>query len=156
MFQEKGKQTVMKSGRTLAVDCLLAIDELCGDADIDRVSTGDIARLIGISFAVVSSILGKLASDELADHIPYSGTKLTDAGRKRASRVKSRCELIELFLNRTLAISREMAAEEAIRLEAAVSEKLIERINEFVTRPRTARNRNQNLRNDGAAPSSDT
>jgi DtxR family Mn-dependent transcriptional regulator len=66
---------------------------------------------------------------------PYMGVRLTDAGEKLASLVLRRHRLIELFLVKVLGMSWAEVHDEAERLEHAVSEQLIDRIDEMLGRP---------------------
>jgi DtxR family transcriptional regulator, Mn-dependent transcriptional regulator len=66
---------------------------------------------------------------------PYMGVRLTDAGEKLASLVLRRHRLIELFLVKVLGMSWAEVHDEAEHLEHAVSERLIDRIDEMLGRP---------------------
>ena len=66
---------------------------------------------------------------------PYMGVRLTEAGEKLASLVLRRHRLIELFLVKVLGMSWAEVHDEAERLEHAVSEQLIDRIDEMLGRP---------------------
>ena len=66
---------------------------------------------------------------------PYMGVRLTPAGEKLASLVLRRHRLIELFLVKVLGMSWAEVHDEAERLEHAVSERLIDRIDDMLGRP---------------------
>jgi DtxR family Mn-dependent transcriptional regulator len=76
-----------------------------------------------------------LAESGLVRYEPYMGVRLTEAGEKLASLVLRRHRLIELFLVRILDMSWAEVHDEAERLEHAVSERLIDRIDEMLGRP---------------------
>jgi len=76
-----------------------------------------------------------LAESGLVRYEPYMGVRLTGAGEKLASLVLRRHRLIELFLVRILDMSWAEVHDEAERLEHAVSERLIDRIDEMLGRP---------------------
>ena len=66
---------------------------------------------------------------------PYMGVRLTPAGEKLASLVSRRHRLVELFLVKVVGMSWAEVHDEAERLEHAVSERLIERIDEMLGHP---------------------
>ena len=66
---------------------------------------------------------------------PYAGVRLTEAGEKLAARVLRRHRLIELFLVKVMGMSWTEVHDEAEHLEHAVSDRLIERIDEMLGRP---------------------
>jgi DtxR family Mn-dependent transcriptional regulator len=76
-----------------------------------------------------------LAESGLVRYEPYVGVRLTKAGEKLASLVLRRHRLIELFLVKVLGMSWAEVHDEAEQLEHAVSERLIDRIDEMLGRP---------------------
>jgi DtxR family Mn-dependent transcriptional regulator len=76
-----------------------------------------------------------LAESGLAKYEPYVGVRLTTAGEKLASLVLRRHRLIELFLVKVIGMSWAEVHDEAEQLEHAVSERLIERIDDMLGRP---------------------
>ena len=102
-----------------------------------RVSTGALAGRLGVSPGSVTSMLKTLSESELASYIPYEGVELTDSGRKLAMRMLRRHRLMELFLHSTLNLTWDQVHEEAEELEHAVSEFLIDRIDDFLGHPET-------------------
>jgi DtxR family Mn-dependent transcriptional regulator len=101
------------------------------------VSTGKIAEAMGVSPGTVTSMLKTLADGNLAAYRPYEGVSLTPAGRGLALRVIRRHRLIELFLARTLDLTWDEVHEEAEHMEHAVSDRLIDRIDEFLGFPKS-------------------
>ncbi len=102
-----------------------------------RVSTGALATRLGVSPGSVTSMLKTLSEAELASYVPYEGVELTEAGRKLAMRMLRRHRLMELFLHSTLNLTWDQVHEEAEELEHAVSEFLIDRIDDFLGHPET-------------------
>lgn len=98
-------------------------------------STGQIAEEMRVSPGTVTSMLKTLSETGLADYTPYSGASLTPAGRKLAMRMLRRHRLIELFLVRTLELTWDQVHEEAEDMEHAVSDFLVDRMDEFLGRP---------------------
>jgi DtxR family Mn-dependent transcriptional regulator len=99
------------------------------------VTTGQVAARLTVSPGTVTSMLKGLAESELAEYRPYEGVKLTKAGRSLALRMLRRHRLIELFLAKSLGLTWDEVHEEAEHMEHAVSDRLIDRIDEFLGRP---------------------
>ncbi len=112
-----------------------AIYQLAGEDESDSVSTGALATQLGVSPSSVTSMLKTLHDSELAEHRPYVGVRLTDQGRRLALRVLRRHRLIELFLARTLKLTWDEVHEEAEHMEHAVSDLLVDRIDEYLGFP---------------------
>ena len=71
----------------------------------------------------------------LAQYTPYEGVRLTEAGRRLALRVLRRHRLIELFLAETLKLTWDEVHQEAENMEHAVSDRLVDRIDDFLGYP---------------------
>jgi DtxR family Mn-dependent transcriptional regulator len=78
-----------------------------------------------------------LSDSGLLLYEPYSGVQLTAAGRQLAIHVLRRHRLLELFLVQVLGMDWSEVHAEAERLEHAVSDRLIERIDEMLGHPAT-------------------
>ena len=98
-------------------------------------ATGKVAEYLGVSPSTVTSMLKTLKDSGLAAYRPYEGVALTEAGRILALRVLRRHRLIELFLVKTLHLSWDEVHDEAENMEHAVSDYLIDRIDEFLGHP---------------------
>ncbi len=116
---------------------LKAILQLVIATKSDSVSTGQLAATLNVAPGTVTSMLKTLAESGLASYTRYEGVSLTKAGRNLALRILRRHRLIELFLVRTLELTWDQVHEEAEHMEHAVSDMLIERIDEFLGRPET-------------------
>ncbi|MBX3444962.1 MAG: metal-dependent transcriptional regulator [Planctomyces sp.] len=101
----------------------------------DQVSTGALANALEVSPGTVTSMLKTLAESELAEYRPYEGVRLTKSGRSLALRMLRRHRLIELFLEQTLGLPWDQVHAEAENMEHAVSDSLIDRIDEFLGKP---------------------
>lgn len=112
-----------------------AIYQICVRQNDAPAATGQVAESLGVSPGTVTSMLKTLDESELAAYTPYEGVKLTSTGRKLALRVLRRHRLIELFLVKTLDLSWHEVHEEAENMEHAVSDLLIDRIDEFLDFP---------------------
>lgn len=109
--------------------------QICNDAASATATTGEIARRLEVSPGSVTSMLRTLAESGLANYQAYEGVRLTETGNRLALRVLRRHRLIELFLVRTLGLTWDEVHEEAEHLEHAVSERLVDRLDEYLGRP---------------------
>lgn len=114
---------------------LKAILQVCTAENVECVTTGRLAEALGVSPGTVTSMLKTLSESNLAIYKPYTGVSLTKAGRTLALRMLRRHRLIELFLVRTLNLTWDQVHEEAEHMEHAVSDFLIDRIDEFLGNP---------------------
>lgn len=101
-----------------------------------RVKTKEIAEELQISLPSVSGMVKSLAREGLVDYQPYRGVRLTDDGQRAALRVIRNHRLIEVFLVQTLGYSWDEVHAEAERLEHAVSDRLVGRIDAYLSFPR--------------------
>lgn len=99
------------------------------------VTMGEIAGRLGVAPGTVTAMVKTLADSGLVDYEPYSGVRLTAAGRQLASHVLRRHRLVELFLVRIMGMSWSEVHSEAERLEHAVSEELVERMDRMLGHP---------------------
>ena len=116
-------------------DYLKAIFLLEQEIDGDRIATGRVAAALGVAPGTATSMLKTLAESELADYEPYGGVRLTEAGRRLALHVLRRHRLIELFLVQHMGMDWSEVHDEAENLEHAVSDRLVERIDELLGHP---------------------
>jgi DtxR family Mn-dependent transcriptional regulator len=96
---------------------------------------GQLAAALGVAPGTATTMVKTLAESGLAEYEPYSGVTLTQAGERLAALVLRRHRLVELFLVNTMGFSWDEVHDEAERLEHAVSDRLIERIDEMLGRP---------------------
>jgi DtxR family transcriptional regulator, Mn-dependent transcriptional regulator len=99
------------------------------------VPMGQLASALGVAPGTATTMVKTLAESGLVRYEPYSGVRLTRPGEKLAALVLRRHRLIELFLVRVLGMSWTEVHDEAENLEHAVSERLIDRIDEMLGRP---------------------
>ena len=105
------------------------------DAGEELVPMGQIAAGLGVVPGTATTMIKTLAESGLVHYEPYMGVRLTPAGEKLASLVLRRHRLIELFLVKVLHMNWSEVHDEAERLEHAVSERLIDRIDDMLGRP---------------------
>ena len=100
-----------------------------------RPTTTAIARRMAVAPSSVTSMLKKLAALGLAEHSPYHGVVLSEAGTKIALEVIRHHRLLEQYLAETLGLPIDAVHAEADRLEHALSEELEARIDEQLGYP---------------------
>jgi DtxR family Mn-dependent transcriptional regulator len=99
------------------------------------VPMGQLASALGVAPGTATTMVKTLAESGLVRYEPYAGVRLTRSGEKLAALVLRRHRLIELFLVRVLGMNWTEVHDEAELLEHAVSERLIDRIDEMLGRP---------------------
>jgi DtxR family transcriptional regulator, Mn-dependent transcriptional regulator len=120
--------TVENYVKTIA---LIAARNVPGSA----VATGELAQALGVSPGTVTGMLKTLSEASLATYTPYEGARLTEAGQRLALNIIRRHRLLELFLAETLKMSWDEVHEEAEHMEHATSERLIDRIDNYLGYP---------------------
>ena len=101
----------------------------------EAASVSALARSLGVSPASASAMVKKLAALELADHQPYGGVVLTEAGEQVALEIIRHHRLLELYLAETLGLHVDDVHDEAERLEHVLSEELEQRIDRALGYP---------------------
>ena len=99
------------------------------------VPMGQLASALGVVPGTATTMVKTLAESGLVAYEPYAGVRLTVAGERLAALVLRRHRLVELFLVQVMGMSWAEVHEEAERLEHAVSDRLIDRIDELLGRP---------------------
>jgi DtxR family Mn-dependent transcriptional regulator len=99
------------------------------------VPMGHLSAALGVVPGTATTMVKTLAESGLVRYEPYAGVRLTKSGMKLAAMVLRRHRLIELFLVQVLHMSWAEVHEEAEHLEHAVSDRLIDRIDDMLGRP---------------------
>jgi DtxR family Mn-dependent transcriptional regulator len=99
------------------------------------VPMGQIAGALKVAPGTVTAMVKTLADSGLVTYEPYSGVRLTPSGRQLAAHVLRRHRLIELFLVQVMGMDWSEVHSEAEELEHAVSERLIQRMDEMLGYP---------------------
>jgi DtxR family transcriptional regulator, Mn-dependent transcriptional regulator len=94
----------------------------------EAVGNNELAERLDVPPGTASAMVKRLDELGLAEHTPYHGVRLTDAGRRVALRMLRRHRLLELFLVETLDLPWDRVHEEAERLEHSLSDELEEAI----------------------------
>jgi DtxR family Mn-dependent transcriptional regulator len=111
--------------------CILQQQE---EAD-ELVSMGSVAAALDVAPGTVTAMVKTLEKSGLVSYEPYSGVRLTTAGRDLAIHVLRRHRLIELFLVQVMGMDWSAVHGDAERLEHAVSDALINRMDEMLGHP---------------------
>lgn len=101
-----------------------------------RVSMGRLAKAMNVTAGTSTAMVKRLAEAGLLNYAPYDGVRLTPRGEKLAAAMVRRHRLIETFLVQTLGLDWADVHDEAERLEHAISDALLERIDAALGHPR--------------------
>ena len=99
------------------------------------VSMGKLAAAMGVVPGTATSMVKALADAGLVEYEPRGGARLTRGGEQLALRVLRRHRLVELFLVKVLRLDWSEVHPEAEELEHSISDKVLERIDEFLGYP---------------------
>src|SRR5688572_17751527 len=99
------------------------------------VSMRRISAALSVAPGTVTAMMKTLADSGLLSYEPYSGVRLTPSGRQLALHVLRRHRLIELFLVQVMGMNWSEVHAEAEELEHAVSNRLIERMDDMLGYP---------------------
>jgi DtxR family Mn-dependent transcriptional regulator len=100
------------------------------------VPMGKLATLMGVVPGTATSMVKALADSGLVDYEPRGGARLTRGGEQLALHVLRRHRLVELFLVKMLGLDWSEVHAEAEELEHAISDKVLEKIDALLGRPR--------------------
>ncbi|GGR19993.1 metal-dependent transcriptional regulator [Agromyces mediolanus] len=101
----------------------------------DPITPSVLAGKLGVAPSSVTEMVKKMAAAGLIAHVPYGPLRLTDAGRERALAVVRRHRLIETWLVQEMGYGWDEVHDEAEVLEHAVSDRLLDVIDERLGRP---------------------
>ena len=99
------------------------------------VSTGQIAAGLQVAPGTATAMVKTLRDSGLVHYEPYSGVRLTDAGRQLATHVLRRHRLVELFLVKIMGLNWSEVHSEAEVLEHVISERILERMDQMLGHP---------------------
>jgi DtxR family Mn-dependent transcriptional regulator len=125
----------MPTRSTVRENYLKTIFELQEVHEQELVSVGQIARALNLTAGTVTGMIKKLASEELLEHQAYAGCRLTKNGRAKAVEILRRHRILELFLVQSLGLDWSDVHEEAERLEHAISDRVLDRIDKMLGYP---------------------
>jgi DtxR family Mn-dependent transcriptional regulator len=99
------------------------------------VSMGKLAAAVGVTPGTATTMIKTLDDAGLVTYEPRGGVRLTRKGEKLALLVLRRHRLVELFLVQVLGLDWSDVHKEAEELEHAISELLLEKIDDYLGRP---------------------
>lgn len=99
------------------------------------VTASTLAARVGVRLSTASDAIRKLTDQGLLEHAPYGAVALTAEGRAHAVAMVRRHRLIETFLVEVLGYRWDQVHDEAEHLEHAVSDFLVDRIDEHLGHP---------------------
>lgn len=114
-------------------DHLKAVHALLGDGG--RASTNGLAGRLGTKASSVTVMMKKLAEKGLLSHAPYHGVQLTAKGKAAALKLVRKHRLWETFLVERLGFAWDEVHEVAEQMEHVRSEKLTDRLAEYLGHP---------------------
>lgn len=103
----------------------------------EAAGTSELARVLDVQPASVTGMIKRLAEEDLLEHEPYRGVRLTAKGEREALRVLRRHRILETYLVERLSFTWDDVHAEAERLEHTASETLIDRMAEALGDPAT-------------------
>ncbi|NWF69657.1 MAG: metal-dependent transcriptional regulator [Chloroflexi bacterium] len=119
-------------------DYLAEIYRLADRASADEahfVSTSALADLLDVSAPAVNRMVTKLKEQELLEHEPYQGIRLTEAGQRAALLELRRRRIAEVFLVKVMGFGWHEVYEEAHRISSSLSAMLTERMAQMAGHP---------------------
>lgn len=100
-----------------------------------EVSTNAIAEKMETKASSVTDMLKKLAEKDLVNYVKYQGVSLTDKGKLSAKMIVRKHRLWEVFLVDKLGFSWDEVHDIAEQLEHIKSEKLVNKLDDFLGNP---------------------
>lgn len=101
----------------------------------EPVSTSELAARLGVSAPSVTAMLRRLADEDLVDHAPRAGARLTEQGNRKALEMVRRHRILETFLVEVLGLDWSEVHEDAEVLEHHISDRVLEAIDRLVGHP---------------------
>jgi DtxR family transcriptional regulator, Mn-dependent transcriptional regulator len=105
--------------------------------ELEAVSSGDVAKYMGVSPASATTMLKRLAELEIVTHTPYQGVRLTDRGVDISIALLRRHRLVERLLVDFLELPWDDVHDLACKLEHYISEDVADRIARAMHYPQT-------------------
>jgi DtxR family transcriptional regulator, Mn-dependent transcriptional regulator len=102
----------------------------------ERITPSQLAAELCLAPSSVTEMVQKLAAQGLVTHRPYGPISLSDSGQKRAAAIIRRHRLIETWLVSEFGYAWDEVHDEAEILEHAISDRLLEGIDERLGRPK--------------------
>ena len=132
------RRTRRQHAQERAQDYVEAIAELISLTGEARAT--DLARLLGVTHVTVVRTVQRLQRDGLVTSLPYRSIFLTEAGRKLATKARSRHRTVVAFLE-ALGISSSAARADAEGIEHHVSSETLAAFERFLAQTKTPEDR---------------
>lgn len=126
----------MEQNYTAAEENYIKIIHKLSERSVDKISTNDIADIMGIAAPSVSDMLKKLALKKMIVYEKYYGVKLTKLGEQLALYLTRKHRLWEVFLTEKLNFNWDEVHEIAEQLEHIRSIELINRLEKYLGNPK--------------------
>jgi Mn-dependent DtxR family transcriptional regulator len=110
------------------LEAILELSKISGDV----VRSVDIASKMGVSKASVNKAVNNLQKLGYVEKPFYGSVALTNTGKDYGQDVLTRHETIFAFLTQELGVPEEVAAEEACKMEHAMSEDTLTRLKRYL------------------------
>jgi DtxR family transcriptional regulator, Mn-dependent transcriptional regulator len=114
---------------------LKALLKLTLDSGVQEAGTNSLAQLLAVKPATANNMLKKLKEKALVDYEKYGKISLTAKGKKWALYIIRKHRLWETFLYQKLGFSWDEVHEVAEQLEHIQSEKLVDKLDQFLGFP---------------------
>jgi DtxR family Mn-dependent transcriptional regulator len=111
----------------------LYLEQRSGDGEM--VAVGRLATVMGVVPGTATSMVKALFDSGLVEYEPRMGVRLTHSGEQLALHVLRRHRLLELFLVKVLGLDWSVVHDEADRLEHAISDQVLQRMDEMLGHP---------------------
>jgi DtxR family Mn-dependent transcriptional regulator len=118
-----------------AQEYLLTLRIMAGDGS--RITASQVARKLGVSTQAASEMFRRLASDSLVSLAEGRELQLTTAGRAAADGIFRRHALCEWLLTEIVGLGWAESDAEAERLQAAISPRVEQQLDELLGHPQT-------------------
>ncbi|AEH07460.1 metal-dependent transcriptional regulator [Methanothermococcus okinawensis] len=100
------------------------------------IKTTELAKILNVNPSAITSMAKKLHSEGYVIYEPYVGILLTKKGEDVAKKTIRKHRIIETFLKDYLGVDKNIASEEACKMEHTVSEDTIDKLYNFMNKLR--------------------
>ena len=126
----------MKISQITTENYLKAIVKFLSETDKEKITTGELAKLLHVTPGTATSMAKKLEKEGYIEYQNRIGCRLTEKGKKYGLNILRRHRLIETFLFQTLKMDGKNIHNEAENLEHAASDLLIDKIDKYLGHPK--------------------
>ena len=111
------------------------LEIICNYFNINKkIRAIDISRELGVSRASVTEALKKLSLKGYINYGRYEAISLTPIGREIAQKVVSRHNILQMFFEKNLGLTKEEASVNACKIEHVITENAFKQISMLVRR----------------------